>query len=368
MLVAGSELLFERTSLRSTGLVSGLLIGMFALTGFCTSVYKHQRTNLGRRHYAEGQRLESTGEIEAAVEEYRRALIFAPDDTDYRISFASALIGAGRFEEAGSHIDQLLQEDPTNGALNRMRAYLAERQNRPAAAIDYYQRAVYEYWPPNKLAERGRARWELISLLEKTGRREEAIGELMTLYANTTVTPSGKLDIGFALLRDGAISEATQVFREAAKNSPKDSRPHRGLGETYLASGEFVSARHEFERAVKLDPQDKDAVKSLALTNTIIDMDPDLPAVSSAERYRRSGNLLKRVVYLLRQCSGAVGGDDRFAAADNLLGRGKAKSADITLEMQNLAKQLWKDQTNVCPDRPSTDPAVSRVMDRMLRE
>jgi tetratricopeptide (TPR) repeat protein len=341
---------------------------MFALTGFCTSFYKHQRTNLGKHHYAEGQRLESSGELDAAVEEYRRALIFAPDDTDYRVSFASALMGAGRFEEAQSHIEQLLQEDPTNGALNRMRAYLAERQKRTGAAIEYYQRAVYEYWPPNRLAERAQARWDLINLLEKTGRREEAIGELMTLYANTSIGPSGKLDIGFALLHNGAISEAAQVFREASKNVPKDSRPHRGLGEAYLASGEFVSARHEFERALKLDPQDKQATTSLAVTNSAIDMDPDLPAVGTAERYRRSANLLKRVVALLRQCSGGMGADDRLTAADNLLQNAKAKSSDSAVEMQDLAKQLWKDQTSMCPDSPSNDPAVTRVMDRMFRE
>src|SRR3954453_19367220 len=337
MLVAGSELLFGRTNFRSTGLVSGLLLGMFALTGFCTSVYKHQRTSLGQKHYTGGRRLEGAGQLDAAIEEYRKALIFAPDDADYRISFASALIGAGRFEEAESHIEQLLQEDPTNGALNRMRAYLAERQKRIPAAIDYYQRAVYEYWPPDKLQERARARWELVSLLEKAGRREEAIGELMTLYANTSVTPSGKLDIGFALLRNGAISEANQVFREASKIAPKDARPHRGLGEAYLASGEFVTARHEFERAIRLDPQDKQAANSLALTNTIIDMDPELPGVSSAERYRRSLNLLKRIVSLLRQCSGGIGVDDRLAAANNLVQGGKVRSEDVSLQMQNLA-------------------------------
>src|SRR5206468_5202161 len=163
------------------------------------------------------------------------------------------------------------------------------------------------------------------------------------------VGPSGKLDIGFALLRDGAISEATQVFRDASKNAAKDARPHRGLGEAYLASGEFVSARHEFERAIRLDPQDKQAASSLAVANTIIDMDPELPGVSSSERYRRSTNLLKRIVALLRQCSGGVGVDDRFARADNLLQGGKVKSADVALEMQNLAKELWNNQANICP-------------------
>ncbi|MFL6447458.1 MAG: tetratricopeptide repeat protein [Bryobacteraceae bacterium] len=348
--------------------MSALLIGMFVVTGFCTSFYKHQRANLGGRHYAEGQRLESTGDIEAAVEEYRRALIFAPDDTDYRISFASALIGAGRFEEAASHIDQLLGEDPTNGALNRMRAHLAERQNHTAAAIDYYQRAVYEYWPPNKLAERARARWELINLLERTGRREEAVGELMTLYANTTIGPSGKLDIGFALLRNNAGSEAAQIFRDAARTQPKDPRAHEGLGEAYLASGEFVSARHEFERAIKLEPKDKEAANSLALTNAIIDMDPDLPGVTNAERRRRSTNLLRRVVYFLRQCSGGMDVDDRLQTADNLVKGEKVKSADISFDTLDLAKELWKDRASLCPDSPPSDPEVSRVMDRMSRE
>ncbi len=54
--------------------------------------------------------------------------------------------------------------------------------------------------------------------------------------------------------------------------------------------------------------------------------------------------------------------------ADNLLKGEQVKNADMPFEMQNLAKQLWKDQTSICPDSPPSDPAVSRVMDRMSRE
>lgn len=361
-------MLFEKTNLRSTVLVSAFLVGVFALTAFCSSIYKHQKRTLGERHYSQGIGLEKKGDLEAAVEEYRRALIFSPDDVDYRISLTSALIGSGRLDEAESHIEQLLEEDPTNGVLNRMRARLAERQNHTASAIEYYQRAVYEYWPPNRLPERGQARWELVHLLENSGRREEAVGELMTLYANTSIGPGGKLDVGFALLRDGAISEAAQVFRDAVRNNPKDALPHRGLGETYLASGEYVSARHEFERALRLNPKDKESANSLASTNSIIDMDADLPGLTSAERLRRSVNLLRRVVSLLRQCSGGIGTDDRFQSADNLLKGIYSKGTDVPFEMQNLARQLWNDQTSICPDSPPSDSAVARVMDRMSRE
>src|SRR5207245_1392094 len=103
-----------------------------------SSAYQRQKKSLGQRHYALGRGLEQKGDLPAAVEEFRRALIFSPDEPDYRISFASALIGSGRLEEAESHIEQLLQEDPTNGVLNRMRALLAQHRNNIPTAIDYY--------------------------------------------------------------------------------------------------------------------------------------------------------------------------------------------------------------------------------------
>lgn len=358
----------DKTNLRSTTLIAIVLVVAFALTGFFSSAYQREKRTLGRRHYSEGIALEKKGDLAAAVEEYRKALIFSPDDADYRISFAAALIGSGHLEEAESHIDQLLQEDPTNGVLNRMRAKLSQGKNNISQAIDYYQRAVYEYWPQDRLAERAQARWELIGLLEKAGRREESVGELMTLYANTTISPKSKIDIGFSLLKDGASSEAAQVFRDLIRAAPKDAEPHRGLGEAYLISGEYVSARHEFERALRLDPSFKAAASSLALTNAIIDMDPDLPGLKNSERLRRSQNLLKRVVDDLSECSGGIGFKDRAEEANNLMNGSKASDSDVPLQMRNLAQRLWSEQTTICPDGPPKDTPVSKVLDRMSRE
>jgi tetratricopeptide (TPR) repeat protein len=260
---------------------------------------------MAERHYAQGQKLAARGDLNAAAEEYREALLFAPDNTEYRLALATILIDAGRLAEAQSHIEELLQENPTNGVINLLRARLAMKRNRLNLATQYYQRAVYEYWPASELPKRRQARWELVDLLARTGQRNALIAELIQLYSEGPHTPQEKAKIGALLLNNGAASEAMQVFRDLAKQSPNDPAAHIGLAQVYFAQGDFVSARHEYQRAARLDPHNHDITEALALTNEIIDMDPDLPTISLAERFRRSQNLLSRVLKDLRECPAA---------------------------------------------------------------
>ncbi|MBV9085637.1 MAG: tetratricopeptide repeat protein, partial [Acidobacteriaceae bacterium] len=85
----------------------------FLLTGAITSAYKSQRISRGRAHYEEAERLMHEDRAADAVQEYRKALLFLPENTQYRLSLALALIDTGRLDEAESHLDQLLAEDPT---------------------------------------------------------------------------------------------------------------------------------------------------------------------------------------------------------------------------------------------------------------
>lgn len=290
------------STFRALVLVSIALTVAFLVTGFASSAYRREKRMMADRHYAQGQKLAARGDLSAAAEEYREALLFAPDSTEYRLALATILIDAGRLAEAQSHIEELLQENPTNGVINLLRARLALKRNRLNLATQYYQRAVYEYWPASELAKRRQARWELVDLLARTGQRNALIAELFQLYSEGPQTPQEKAKIGALLLNNGATSEAMQVFRDLAKQSPNDPAAHIGLAQVYFAQGDFVSARHEYQRAARLDPHNHDISDSLALTNEIIDMDPDLMSISLAERFRRSQNLLSRVLKDLRQC------------------------------------------------------------------
>lgn len=296
------ELALGPSTFRTLVIVSTALAVAFIVTGFASSAYRREKRVIADRHYAQAQKLVARGDLNAAAEEYREALLFAPDNTEYSLALATILIDSGRLAEGESHIEELLQEDPTNAQVNLLRARLALKRSHLKLAIEYYERAVYEYWPSSELGKRRQARWELTELLARTGQRNALIAELIQLDSEGPETPPERAKIGFLMLENGATSEAMQVFRELAKQSPADATAHVGLAQVYAAEGDFVSARHEYQRAEHLAPHNKDVTDALALTNDIIDMDPDLPGISARERFRRSQNLLSRVLKDLQQC------------------------------------------------------------------
>lgn len=339
-----------------------LLVAALIFAGFVTSFYRQERNSYGQMHYDRGQALRAKGQPGEAAEEFRQALLFSPDKTEYRVSLGAALIAAGRLNEAQAHLEQLLQDDPTNGRLNVMLAEVAARRHRTQQAIDYYHRAVYEYWPTNQAADRRSARWELIGLLGQVGRRNEAVGELMQLYANAPADPKIRAKVGFLLLGYGAASEASQVFRDLARDMPQDPQAHKGLAEVYFAMGDFLSARHEYQRAARLAPKDSQIAEELGLTNSVVEVDPGLPDITSQERFRRSRNLLRRVLADLGGC--AVNGDlaERLQGARKLLDSKQSIGEDVSLQLQNMSQQLWNDRASFCPQTPISDRALEAAL------
>lgn len=353
---------FAHHTLRAAAFVFALLVGAIVFTGFATSFYRGERGSFGEMHYQRGKTLQREGKPGEAAEEFRKALLFSPDQTEYRVSLGAALIAAGRLNEAQAHLEQLLQDDPTNGRLNVMLAEVAARRKHTQQAIDYYHRAVYEYWPVGEAGERRKARWELVSLLGQAGRRDEAVGELMQLYANAPADPKLRAKVGFLLLNYGALSEASQVFRDLVRDTPQNAQAHKGLADAYFAMGDFVSARHEYQRAARLAPKDTQIGEALTLTNSVIDIDPGLPDITSEEQYRRSSALLRRVLVDLGACPVSGDLEQRLESAQNLLTTNRSASADISLDLQNMSVQLWGDRGLFCPKNPLSDRAVEAAL------
>ena len=184
----------------------------------------------------------------------------------------------------------------------------------------------------------------------------------MQLYANAPADPIVRSKVGFLLLDYGAASEASQVFRDLARDMPQDAQAHKGLAEVYFALGDFVAARHEYQRAARLAPKDAQLSDELGLTNSVIELDPGLPDITSAERFRRSSNLLRRVLADLGACP--VSGDlqQRLDSAQNLLTINRTKNSDVSLDLQNMSEQLWSDRALFCPKTPIADRAVEAAL------
>jgi tetratricopeptide (TPR) repeat protein len=359
---------FAHNTFQATLTVCVTLVAGFALTGFASSAYHRKRDALGTEHYDRGLSLEMHGQLEAALEEYRKTLLFAPDSAQYRLSLATSLLETNRLDEAQSHLEQLLQENPTSGEINVLLGRLAVLEHKPKQAIEYYQRGVYEYWPESEFARRRQARWELVSLYNRAGDRTGFVGELMQLYANLPRQDvDQKLKVGFLLIANGATSEASRIFDDLVRQAPQNSEVLRGSAEVNFAAGDFVTARHEFQRALKLVPHEPDATRGLALTNDVIDMDAALPYITTAEQMRRNKNLLSRVVKNLEECRRGAGNSIRLDDARKLLSH-IPQDEDPAFVLQTTAAKLWTDRASFCGTIAPQDRALDTVLTRLGRE
>ena len=356
------------TQVRAAISVSVVLVAAFVVTGFLSASYTRARELRGREHYERGQALASSGQVQSAAEEYRKALLFMPDDTDYRISLCVALVELGRLNEAESHLQELAQEDPTDGLVNVMLARVAVKRKRPAQAIEYFQRAVYGYWPRERLPARYAARWELVSLLERQNRRTELTGELLQLYANTTGGAKEKSKIGFLLLQYGAISDAMNVFREVSRESPRDAGAFYGMGQAHFDQGDYIEARREYQRAVRLEPSNRQYAQQLAFVTSVIEMDPFLPRLKAAERLRKSRAFLNRVVSDLEACapqSGTASPAESITDAKKLAASSSNDPDQLSDALQNATAQLWNNRETLCGAKARPDQVVETVLARM---
>jgi tetratricopeptide (TPR) repeat protein len=298
---------------RATVSVSLALLACFVATYFINSAYRRERAKLGDRHFRAGQALIRVNDLSGAAEEFRKALLFAPDNREYELLLARALVQGGRLDEAESHLEQLSQADPTNGQINLLLAQVALQQHHVSEAEAAYQRAVYEYWPPDELNDRRTARWELIDLMQQDGtHRDQLVGELLQLYGNLPPHSDQRMHVGTLLLQNGADAEAAHVFHDVLKDAASESQPqatanevqaHSGLAKIAFRAGDFIDARHEYQHVLKLAPDDLATSLALQLANEIIEMSPQLPNISPSERLRRSQSLLTRVEADLRHCA-----------------------------------------------------------------
>jgi len=161
---------------------------------------------------------------------------------------------------------------------------------------------------------------------------------------------------------------AARIFQDLVKQAPQNAEAHRGLGEAYLSNGDYLSARHEFQRALRLNPNNQESMQALSLTNEVIDMDAALPYITGFEQVRRSRNLLSRVIKNIEECNPGSGtAAQRLQNARDLLTK-QVKGEDPAYTMQTAAAQVWADRTTLCGSTVPQDRALDTVLTRIGHE
>ena len=156
------------------------LAGATALLG---SVHGQLQASRMSRHLERAEALVAAHDLEAGIVQYHAVLELERDNAAARRGLALTLLSLERWAEAESYVRDLLQEDPTDGVLNRALARIQAARGEEEEARRAYQRAIYGQWPATAADERITARFELIEYLRRVARPEEVVAELLTLKA-----------------------------------------------------------------------------------------------------------------------------------------------------------------------------------------
>jgi tetratricopeptide (TPR) repeat protein len=347
--------------------IVGALVGLAVLGGFLNYYYRGERSKRAAAYFQTGQQLELNQRYGEAVEQYRSALSISHSLAD-RLALGLALIKAGRPAEAAIYLNGVLREDPENGPAHLGLAQIDAGEGRAEDAIRHFQRAVLGTWIEDPVRNRLRAQMNFVEYLDKTGRRTQAQAELLSLLANRPTDAAVQKQIAEMLLKEGMAREAANMFQGIIGHGPATAGDFNGLGDAEFAMGDYDRAVEAYRSALRIDPADQAAATRADLSEKIIALDPVLRGLGAEERYRRSRELLSRVLNGISACAGSPAALNAGPAAQATLAGGRRPPSYSDAADQNifLAEQLWTEGSKTC-GQPRPDDPVPYLMGALLR-
>ena len=371
---AGPQAVTTTTPRLYTAVILSLIL-LFVGTGFLASAYRTERQRRADYHFALGQKLAAEGHKAEALEQYRTSLSIVPSTPQYELALTLALVDLGRLDEAQSHLQELLQKDPTNGLLNLTMARVSAREGLVDDAITYYHRAIYGLWPAKPIQNRIDTRFELVAYIAKTGTHQQLVAELVQLQSDLPDDPALKQRVAGLFLTAGSPRQAADLYREVVRAQPRNAVAWAGLGEALFGQSDYPGAQLAFRRATALHAGDPNLKARLTWVNEYLGLDPMADRLSVSERYRRSQGLVELTLASLNACldrSDAPASDPVQTLIDSAQKtlvahrrvRNYEQAADDSLTM---SEQLWRAKQASCPEAPGTGTPLAALMMRLAR-
>lgn len=286
-------------------LLIGSIVGVFVLfgiTGVAANLYHAKQRALGQEWFARGESDLKASQPDAALEDFRTALSYSPENELYRLRLAQALIAANRTGEARSHLLTLWRDEPGNGTVNLELARLAAGQNDMPDATRYFHNAIFGVWDHNPEERRRQVRLELCQFLLKQGATAQAQSELIALAAVLPRDASLHTRVAALFQQAGDFDHALQEYRNALVIDRHEGSALVGAGEVAFEMADYRTAASYLERAVRAGAADEHDKELLETARLIRSMDPMSPRLSRAETDRRTLRAFETASTRLQSC------------------------------------------------------------------
>ena len=189
--------------------------------------------------YNQGVVLENQGQIDAALDNFRKVVEMAPNNETALLNIGKALTKHGKAEEAVPILRQVCDLAPNN---------------------------------PETHVSLGTA-------LLDVGDLEEAIKQLKKGIALKPNYPNAYNSLGAALARSGKLIPAVNAFQTAVSQNPDHAAAHNNLGSVLAQQGKWNDAAIAHRKALRINPAYANAAENLAAAF----MKLDLPDQASAQ-------------------------------------------------------------------------------------
>jgi Tfp pilus assembly protein PilF len=154
------------------------------------------------------------GQVDAAVDELERAVLYAPDKAAYRNSLALAYKAKGWFDKAAQQFREGLRLNPNSDMM-----YV-----------------------------------NLAAMYRENGRIPEAIAFARKALELSPSSAAAHVNLALAYQDAGDLAEAEERFKMALRVDPGCSEAYHGLGMVYALQERYDLARREWENALRINP------------------------------------------------------------------------------------------------------------------
>jgi CIC family chloride channel protein len=352
----------HRAFVSTLGAVAVVMVVLIASNAWLAARERAETGHEAAQLFSAGIAFENGGKYGDAVDRLRAAAVLQRGNRQYETALARVLLGAGKSDEAERVLDEVLRRLPTDGEASLLMARVKARAGDSASAASYYHRAIDGAWPAEAERHRLEARLELVDHLAAQGANEALLGELLPLQAHAT-DPAVELRIASLYVTAGAPGRALALLRPLQRGHPGKPEVLAAIGDAQLALRNVRAAQTAYAAARRLDPGNAHAERQLALCNEALSVDPARRGLDSAERHRRSLELVQRVAASVARCRADANWrtevDPTPIAPERRSAAARSAAAESNLD---LAERLWQLRTRSCREPASGSDAVLELL------
>jgi tetratricopeptide (TPR) repeat protein len=280
-----------------------LLVILSFICVVSVNAYNSRVRELSARWAEEGSRQLLQGRSEAAIEDFRNALIYDGRNPEYQLHLAQALMRVGRLNEAQAYLLHLWHDQPGSGTINLELARLFTKQNAIDPALRYFHNAIYGVWEGDPDESRRQVRLELIKFLLDKNHSTQADAELISLLPAMPKTEDAYVEAGSMFLQAGDYPRALEQFRHALRLDHSRPEALRGAGTAAFNLSDLKQSERYLTEAAQKQPADQEIKSMLDTVATARRLDPFEFRLSQQDRAARVNSDFQAAMQRLSSCT-----------------------------------------------------------------